>query len=490
MKTAIYARVSTEEQAKEGYSIEAQENRLKDFVSSQGWVVADLYIDNGFSAKNLERPEMKRMIRDIKKGRIDVVLVYKLDRLVRSVLNLHELLQLFDKHDVKFRSATEMFDTTTAMGRFFITLVGAMAEWERENLGERVLVGMETKAGKGERNGGAAPYGYRIVSGKLVKDTSEGAVLHRIIRMYQNNTGFASIANQFNAERIPFRGSSKWTYSNIYYMLSNPVYCGKLRWGEQGNALKEAILVVGEHEPYITVEEFESLQDTRKSRGNGSVKLYTNFVFSGILRCARCGHSMNGSSQEGVNGSRRRWYRCTGKRHYGICDMPVIREEDLETAFLEDWGTQIGELHAPEEEQDNAVEVTKRLKEIASELNAIKERKKQWIRAFGQKAITLEELQELNAEDNELESLLKDEVVRIESQQAQKEHRWTAEELNEVKREIQLAWPLIEDFEAKKMFLNAIFESVTINVEKAKPRARKLKITIESFVPRQPIIED
>lgn len=497
MKTAIYVRVSTEEQVKEGYSIEAQESRLKDFVRSQGWSIADLYIDEGRSAKDLDRPEMKRLIRDIKKGKIDVVLVYKLDRLVRSVINLHELLQLFDKHDVKFRSATELFDTTTAMGRFFITIVGAMAEWERENLAERVLVGMETKAEKGERNGGVAPYGYKSENGKLVKDQSEGTVLMRIIHMYRNNTGFASIAKKLNAEGVPFRdnkrkvistlrGSSKWTYSTVYYILSNPVYCGKIRWGEQGSQLSEAIIVDSDHEAYITVEEFEGLQITRKSRGNGSIKLHTNFVFSSILRCGRCGHSMNGSSQEGVNGTRRRWYRCTGSRNYGVCDMPHIREEDVESAFLEDWGsTQIRNLHPQEDEQDNTAEASNRLKEIENELAEIKGRKKQWILAFGKKAITLEELQELNKDDNELETILKDEVTRIEVQQAQKNIIWSVDDLNHIKREIKLVWPNIKDVEAKKMFLNEIFESITISVEKERPRARKIKIEIIDFVPKK-----
>ena len=165
MKTAIYVRVSTEEQAKEGYSISAQQQRLKDYVKSQDWNIYKIYIDEGFSAKNLDRPKMQELIKDCKKGLFDVILVYRLDRLVRSVSNLHELLQLFDKYNVKFKSATEMFDTTSAMGRFFITLVGAMSQWERENLAERVHMGMKRMVEEGKRAGGSAPCGGGCLDG-------------------------------------------------------------------------------------------------------------------------------------------------------------------------------------------------------------------------------------------------------------------------------------------------------------------------------------
>jgi site-specific DNA recombinase len=164
MRAVAYLRVSTEEQASEGFSLVAQEERCKSFIKSQGWdLVKEPYIDDGYSAKNLERPAIQQLINDLKNNEFDVIVVYRLDRLVRSVLDLHHLLQLFDKHQVAFKSVTEVFDTTTAMGRFFITLVAAMAQWERENLAERVLMGMERRALEGKRNGGNAPYGYRMV---------------------------------------------------------------------------------------------------------------------------------------------------------------------------------------------------------------------------------------------------------------------------------------------------------------------------------------
>lgn len=159
MLARIYIRVSTDEQAREGFSLAAQEERCRQFAQSQGWDV-DKVCDDGYSAKNLNRPAIQRAIRDVMAKKFDVLMVYRLDRLVRSVIDLHYLLDMFDKYGVKFKSVTEVFDTTTAMGRFFITLVGAMSQWERENLSERVRVGIERGFMEGNRYG-KIPFGYR-----------------------------------------------------------------------------------------------------------------------------------------------------------------------------------------------------------------------------------------------------------------------------------------------------------------------------------------
>jgi site-specific DNA recombinase len=167
MKVAAYIRVSTEEQVKEGYSISAQKHRLEAYAISQGWEVVQFYVDEGISAKDLNRPELQRMIKNLEEGVFDCVLVYRLDRLTRSVLDLYKLLNIFEKHNIKFKSATEVYDTTTAMGRMFITIVAALAQWERENLGERVRMGMQEKARGGKWVINVPPFGYERVEDGL-----------------------------------------------------------------------------------------------------------------------------------------------------------------------------------------------------------------------------------------------------------------------------------------------------------------------------------
>src|SRR5690625_4111289 len=180
MRAGIYVRVSTREQAEEGYSIQAQLNRLKAYCESQGWNVSRVYNDEGLSAKDTNRPQLQQMIDNIKANKIDVVLVYRLDRLTRSVFDLYNLLETFDKHECGFKSATEVYDTTTAMGRLFITIVAALAQWERENLGERVAVGLEEKVNQGLFPGGFSPYGYKVEKSRLDQGEKESELVSSV----------------------------------------------------------------------------------------------------------------------------------------------------------------------------------------------------------------------------------------------------------------------------------------------------------------------
>ena len=135
MQTAIYCRVSTEEQATEGFSIHAQKDKLTKYALSNDWDIVDYYVDDGISGKNLtERPQVSRLIEDVKKGKIKNVLIYKLDRLTRSVKDLIYLIELFDKNNCTFNSQTEKIDTSNAVGRMFVKIIGIFAEFERENI--------------------------------------------------------------------------------------------------------------------------------------------------------------------------------------------------------------------------------------------------------------------------------------------------------------------------------------------------------------------
>ena len=149
METAVYCRVSTEEQAQEGFSIRAQEQKLKEFANVKDWSIYNIYIDEGISGKNItERPAITRLIEDIKAGHIKNVLVFKLDRLTRSVADLVYLIDLFKAHQCDFNSLMESIDTGTASGRMFIKIIGIFAEFERENISERVRIGKERKHAK------------------------------------------------------------------------------------------------------------------------------------------------------------------------------------------------------------------------------------------------------------------------------------------------------------------------------------------------------
>lgn len=373
MKVAIYVRVSTEEQAREGYSIAAQKKKLEDFASSQDWKVYDFYIDDGYSAKNLERPQMQRMIKDVEKRKFDVVLSYRLDRLVRSVSDLYKLLQMFDQYQVKYKSATEMFDTTSAMGRFFITLVGAMAQWERENLGERVHMGMKRMVEEQKRPGGMAPFGYDLKDGQLFINEEEAEWVRYIFNAFLTK-GKRAIAETLNNAGIKTRRGNYWNDGVVAFLANNPVYCGAIRWNYRkvsGEKTNEEITVEGTHEAIISKELFDQVQEVMHSRKGKGFKGTSDYPFSGVLRCARCGKSMVGGSTT-RHGTHKRFYRCVGRHQFKICDLPNVPEASIEKTFFE-------ELEAPmqpieiETDDTDYPKIEKELIKIEKKAERIKE---------------------------------------------------------------------------------------------------------------------
>lgn len=368
MKAALYVRVSTEEQAKEGYSIAAQKQRLNEFAKSQGWEIYKVYVDEGFSAKNLERPKMQKMIDDIKKNKFEVVLVYRLDRLVRSVVDLHELLNLFEENNVMFKSATEMFDTTSAMGRFFITLVGAMAEWERENLGERIYMGMKRMAQEGKRAGGPTPYGYNLVEGKLEINPDEEKWVKYIFDNYKLK-GARTIAIDLNTMGIKKNnGKQRWTDGTIKYVLRNPVYCGFNRWNNRND--DDTILTQGDHKPIISKELFDEIQDVIGSRKQ-SYKGNSSYPFSSKLKCARCGYPLQGKKKKRKDGTYYRYYQCNNRANLKLCDLPPIREYELNEVFFRSVDL-IRPDHVPIEQEVDFEQIEKEISRIQKALENMK----------------------------------------------------------------------------------------------------------------------
>ncbi|MBN6186448.1 recombinase family protein [Aneurinibacillus sp. BA2021] len=471
MRAAIYARVSTEEQAKEGYSIDAQKNRLVDFVNSQGWEIHDFYIDDGFSAKDLNRPQMQRMILDIKRKQFDVVLVYKLDRMVRSVMNLYELLQVFDKHGVSFKSATEAFDTTSAMGRFFITLVGAMAQWERENLAERVKMGMEEKALKGGRNGSHAPFGYDIVDGELKVNAYEAELVKQIFEMYQEK-GMSGIVWHLNRSGIKKRNFI-WNKRAVQYLLSNPVYIGKIRWNYQkaGGKVRsgEEIITDGSHEAIISEELFEKTQELMNQRYRIGKPATSDYIFSGVLRCNRCGYSFSGYSSKRKH-TIVRMYRCSGKVNKGICDMPDINESALEEIFLEwlKWDLKEETKGKIEVEPAPATASDEEILRLEDELKKIEKRKQKWQEAFANDAFEVSRFKELMAEERGKEEFLMAQLKKI-SHGKSPMKKISQRDISEQVDNIVAAWKKIDNATKKKLVL-ALFSLIKIDSELKKAK--------------------
>ncbi len=229
LRVAIYTRVSTEDQARDGFSLDAQEKRLKAYSAVRGWVIADIYRDEGFSGRTVNRPEYRRMFSEM--DRWDVVLVLKMDRIHRNSVNFTHMMETLRDSGKDFNSMMEKFDSTTAMGRFVMDIVERMAQLESEQIGERVKVGMTRKASsEGGPMGSPDPYGYTHSGGKLVVIESEARVVRRIFDLYCEGRSMENIASVLTNANVPTKKGGSWSRQTVCNILRNPVYAGYLRW--------------------------------------------------------------------------------------------------------------------------------------------------------------------------------------------------------------------------------------------------------------------
>ncbi|MDF2902405.1 MAG: hypothetical protein K0S25_43 [Bacillus sp. (in: firmicutes)] len=413
MKVAIYIRVSTEEQAKEGYSISAQKQRLKAFCIAQDWQVVDLYVDEGISAKDMNRPELQRMITDIKEGKIDCVLVYRLDRLTRSVLDLYKMLQTFDKHDCKFKSVTEVFETTTAMGRMFITMVAAMAQWERENLGERVKMGMAEKVRQGKYANNIRPMGYDLdhSKGTLTIKEDEAKTIRLIVDLYLKGLGASRICQYLNERNILTKSGNLWTDNPLMKILKNPIYTGTIRWGDE--------LTENAVPPIIDQASFEMVQTTIDNRRGLSPKqVASTYIFSGVIKCRNCGRSMvgGGSHRVSAKGEKKvyRYYRC----HHlasGICTQSgAFSETRIEKALVEHlqlFDFPFDEVAATGEHEINEKKDEDQQADLKKELEKLESRKKKWQYAWANDKLSDEDFDKRMSEERSLEEEIKAQII-------------------------------------------------------------------------------
>ena len=189
-----YIRVSTEEQANSGLSLESQRQKLQQYCDLHDQEFVDIVVDAGESAKNLNRPGMQRVIKEINNKSVDVVLVVKLDRLTRSTRDLGDLLDRFGRRDVALAAVSESLDTSTAAGRMVVNMIGVVAQWEREAIGERTSAALQVKRQRGERYSGRSPYGWQYVDGRMVESNDEQRVIGMVESMRACDDGLSLLA--------------------------------------------------------------------------------------------------------------------------------------------------------------------------------------------------------------------------------------------------------------------------------------------------------
>ncbi len=252
-RVALYTRVSTEDQAKEGFSLDAQLDRLRLYAQAQDWAIAGEFVDEGHSGRTTRRPAYQAMMAAMEEW--DTLLVLKMDRIHRNSRNFMAMMDDLTRADKGFASVTESLDTSTAMGRFVMDIIQRIAQLESEQIGERVYVGMEQKAkSRGGSLGKPAPFGYAYNEHQtLTVVEDERPWIEGIFARYRRGEGKQSIADWMNQEGPATRRGKQWTVWNITHILTNPVYAGALHWGDQ--------VQPGMHEAIIAPRDYDAVQD-------------------------------------------------------------------------------------------------------------------------------------------------------------------------------------------------------------------------------------
>lgn len=301
-RCAIYTRKSSEEGLEQVFnSLDAQREACEAFTASQkaeGWVaLRERYDDGGFSGATLERPALQRLLADIEAHRVDVVVVYKIDRLSRALMDFARLVEVFDRNSVTFVSVTQSFNTTTSMGRLTLNILLSFAQFEREVIGERIRDKFAASRKRGMWMGGFVPLGYDVKDRKLVINEAEAALVRHIFERFLQLGSVTQLVRELHDQRRLTKRGKPFDKGIIYKLLNNRVYVG--------NAVHKGTAYPGEHEPIINRETFEKVQSILASNArqraaatrNASPALLKGLIFTAEGRAITPHHTKKGSKQ-------------------------------------------------------------------------------------------------------------------------------------------------------------------------------------------------
>ena len=317
----LYPRVSTDDQVREGFSLDEQEKEMKKLCMYKNYQIYKVYREEGVSAKNMNRPKFQEMMQDLKDGKINRIIVYKLDRLTRSIQDLEVICKLIEKYHCSLDSVSEEINTDTAMGVFFIRMTTILAQLEIERTSERTKFGLKGAAKNGHFCG-KAPIGYRKINKELVIDDLESEVVKEIFDDYVNGLSVCTITKKLNNKNALNRN---WRTTTIDRMLSNYIYCGDYLYGKRAKNMKP-IHLENICPAIIDKETFKMVQ-TQKER---NLKNYTRkhtYVYMQKIVCSKCNKIMGGSSTTSRNKPTQIYYKCN-------CCNTRINEKKIEKPLM------------------------------------------------------------------------------------------------------------------------------------------------------------
>lgn len=442
-RIAIYCRVSTIEQAEEGYSIDEQERLLTEWCSKMDYIVTKYYSDRGISGKDIKhRPALKELLKDAEEKKFDMVISWKINRISRRLSDVLKIVDIFEKNNITFKSYSEPFETDTPAGKMQFQMMALIGEFERGTIAQNVKMGMCAKARAGEWCGGRV-LGYDLVpiddiqtgkrrKTKLIINEKEAEVVRIIFNEYANGKGYKAITNKINKLGYKTKKGNNFSVGSIKDILTNPVYIGKVRynvrqnWSEKRrrNINTNPIITDGIHDSIIKESLWDKVQAILESKKGKPARIYDGkFPLTGILKCPKCGAGMviMRTTNTLKDGTKRRltYYACGNWKNKGtaVCNSNTIRCDKANDYVF----SKISELLSNDKmiksivtninkERSNRVSPAKKeLSRIDKELERLDGKKKKIFEAYEDEIITKEEFQSRNVELNNRIKILHEE---------------------------------------------------------------------------------
>ena len=438
MKAVIYKRVSVLKNSVDGTSLDVQQERLEAYAKAQGWEVVEVYEDAGISAKDTNRPDLQRMLKDAEKGKFDVILVYKLDRLSRSVSDFHQLTNFLDQHKVALVSVTQHLDTSSPTGRLLRNILVDFANFERELITERILDSKTHRAMEGKWNGGHAPYGYKLVNKKPQIVPEEAEKVKKVYELY--------LTSQKSMRQIA--RETGISFSQVELILMNPIYAGKLAWGKTKNKdhkgmfrrlkIEDWIMVDGGHEAIITFDDWLRVQEIKKAKNRIPGDRNDNQLFKNLCFCGNCGRKLHFF----VNQKPYSYYRCHDVNRFEGCKGISVRQEELEEKVVRKINDLLSDTEFWHQVQQNIEESIKdrqkekRLLQTQKQLSQVEERIRRLVDQMA---------------DSDIAHLIKPKLLKLEA------------ERKELQREIAAAETEHEEQNENPQFANELMNDLISN---------------------------
>ncbi len=461
----IYIRVSTEDQAREGFSLGEQKEKLEALCKYKGYEVYKVYKDAGISAKDItHRPQFQQMLEDMKAGKINYIVAYKLDRVTRSVKDLETLISTLEQYHCYLICDRDDVNTSTANGRFFVRMLTVLSQLEIEIVSERTKFGLggAIKAG---HIPGPCPFGYYRDTDKTIKiDISTKDIVIRIYQLYLEGKSYQQIANILNDENVPSPVKSKWGDSTIEKIINNRIYMGDFERYKKDKD-RESEIYMNVVPPIISRAMWEDTQN-QKGKNQRSYSRHRVYIFFQKLICPMCGKIMTGKGAGGKK-SKYMYYTCEKCKIY-------FNEDDIEEILIDyildfiEYDYQVNKFFYPllaEKKDDEA-------KEIEKEIKKYKDQKKRLIKVYKDGILEMEDFAEdINAIDKKLAELKN---MQIDSVDLVKEtynpahliaHRDIEKESllegNKYKEKLLNLW-VLKSKEEKQDFISRFIESISL----------------------------